>query len=126
MKNKKFVIVATARTPIGSFMGDLSTIPAPQLGAHAIQGALDKIKLSPNLIDEVYMGNVLSAGLGQAPARQAALLSGISQNTPCTTINKVCSSGMKAIMIAAQSIILGDNAIVVVSINNNITIYICQ
>lgn len=94
-------------------MGSLSKITAPKLGAIAIQGALNKIKLNPNLIDEVFMGNVVSAGLGQAPARQAALLAGISENVPCTTINKVCSSGMKAIMLAAQSIALGDTNIVV-------------
>ena len=113
MKNKEVVIVSVGRTPIGSFMGSLSKITAPKLGAIAIKGALNKIKLNPNLIDEVFMGNVVSAGLGQAPARQAALLAGISENVPCTTINKVCSSGMKAIMLAAQSIALGDTNIVV-------------
>ena len=113
MKNKEVVIVSLGRTPIGSFMGSLSKITAPKLGAIAIKGALNKIKLNPNLIDEVFMGNVVSAGLGQAPARQAALLAGISENVPCTTINKVCSSGMKAIMLAAQSIALGDTNIVV-------------
>ena len=113
MKNKEVVIVSVGRTPIGSFMGSLSKITAPKLGAIAIQGALNKIKLNPNLIDEVFMGNVVSAGLGQAPARQAALLAGISENVPCTTINKVCSSGMKAIILAAQSIALGDTNIVV-------------
>ena len=113
MKNKEVVIVSVGRTPIGSFMGSLSKITAPKLGAIAIKGALNKIKLNPNLIDEVFMGNVVSAGLGQAPARQAALLAGISENVPCTTINKVCSSGMKAIMLAAQSRALGDTNIVV-------------
>jgi len=113
MKNKEVVIVSVGRTPIGSFMGSLSKITAPKLGAIAIKGALNKIKLNPNLIDEVFMGNVVSAGLGQAPARKAALLAGISENVPCTTINKVCSSGMKAIMLAAQSIALGDTNIVV-------------
>lgn len=113
MKNKEVVIVSVGRTPIGSFMGSLSKITAPKLGAIAIKGALNKIKLNPNLIDEVFMGNVVSAGLGQAPARQAAILAGISENVPCTTINKVCSSGMKAIMLAAQSIALGDTNIVV-------------
>ena len=113
MKNKEVVIVSVGRTPIGSFMGSLSKITAPKLGAIAIKGALNKIKLNPNLIDEVFMGNVVSAGLGQAPARQAALLAVISENVPCTTINKVCSSGMKAIMLAAQSIALGDTNIVV-------------
>ena len=113
MKTKEVVIVSVARTPIGSFMGSLSKIAAPKLGAIAIKGALNKINLNPNLVDEVFMGNVVSAGLGQAPARQAALLAGISETVPCTTINKVCSSGMKAIMLAAQSIALGDATIVV-------------
>ena len=113
MKTKEVVIVSVARTPIGSFMGSLSKIKAPKLGAIAIKGALNKINLNPNLVDEVFMGNVVSAGLGQAPARQAALLAGIPDTVPCTTINKVCSSGMKAIMLAAQSIALGDTKIVV-------------
>ena len=110
---KDVVIVSVARTPIGSFMGSLSTIPAPILGATAIKGALQKINLNPNLIDEVYIGNVVSAGLGQAPARQAAIHAGIPDTVPCTTVNKVCSSGMKAIMLAAQTIALGDADIVV-------------
>jgi acetyl-CoA C-acetyltransferase len=110
---KEVVIVSVARTPIGSFMGSLSTIPAPILGATAIKGALQKINLNPNLIDEVFMGNVVSAGLGQAPARQAAIHAGIPDTVPCTTVNKVCSSGMKAIMLAAQTIALGDADIVV-------------
>ena len=113
MKTKEVVIVSVARTPIGSFMGSLSKITAPKLGAIAIKGALNKINLNPNQVDEVFMGNVVSAGLGQAPARQAAILAGISETVPCTTINKVCSSGMKAIMLAAQSIALGDATIVV-------------
>ena len=110
---KEVYIVAAARTPIGSFMGSLSKITAPKLGAIAIKGALNKINLNPNLVDEVFMGNVVSAGLGQAPARQAAILAGISETVPCTTINKVCSSGMKAVMLAAQSIALGDTSIAV-------------
>ena len=110
---KEVVIVSVARTPIGSFMGSLSTIPAPILGATAIKGALQKINLNPSLVNEVFMGNVISAGLGQAPARQAAIHAGIPNTVPCTTINKVCSSGMKAIMLAAQTIALGDAAIVV-------------
>ena len=113
MKTKEVVIVSVGRTPIGSFMGSLSKITAPKLGAIAIKGAMNKINLDPKLVDEVFMGNVVSAGLGQAPARQAAILAGISENVPCTTINKVCSSGMKAVMIAAQSIALGDSSIVV-------------
>ncbi|MDA9584491.1 acetyl-CoA C-acyltransferase, partial [Flavobacteriaceae bacterium] len=96
-----------------SFMGSLSKIPAPKLGAIAIKGALDKINLNPELIDEVFMGNVVSAGVGQAPARQAAIFAGIPDTVPCTTINKVCSSGMKSVMLAAQSISLGDTEIVV-------------
>ena len=110
---KEVVIVSVARTPIGSFMGSLSTIPATKLGAIAIKGALDKIKLKGEMVDEVYMGNVVSAGLGQAPARQAAIFAGIPSTVPCTTVNKVCSSGMKSIMLAAQTIALGDAEIVV-------------
>jgi acetyl-CoA C-acetyltransferase len=110
---KEVVIVSVARTPIGSFMGSLSSIPATKLGAIAIKGALTKINLSPEMVDEVYMGNVVSAGLGQAPARQAAIYAGLPDTVPCTTVNKVCASGMKAIMLAAQSIALGDATIVV-------------
>jgi acetyl-CoA C-acetyltransferase len=110
---KEVVIVSVARTPIGSFMGSLSNIPATKLGAIAIKGALDKINLQPAMVEEVYMGNVVSAGLGQAPARQAAIFAGIPDTVPCTTVNKVCSSGMKSIMLAAQTIALGDAAIVV-------------
>lgn len=111
--NKKVVIVSAARTPIGSFMGALSTVPAPRLGAAAIKGALDKINLDVNLVDEVIMGNVVQAGEGQAPARQAALFAGLSNEVPCTTINKVCASGMKAIIQAAQAIMAGDAEVVV-------------
>ncbi|OAD42849.1 acetyl-CoA C-acyltransferase [Polaribacter atrinae] len=110
---KEVVIVSVARTPIGSFMGSLSTIAAPKLGAIAIKGALEKINLNPNLVEEVFMGNVVSAGLGQAPARQAAIFAGIPNTVPCTTVNKVCASGMKSIMLAAQTIALGDADIVV-------------
>ncbi len=110
---KEVVIASVARTPIGSFLGSLSTVPAPKLGAIAIKGALDKINLDPSKIEEVFMGNVVSAGLGQAPARQAAIFAGIPDTVPCTTVNKVCSSGMKSIMLAAQSIALGDADIVV-------------
>ena len=111
--NKKVVIVAAARTPIGSFMGALSTVTAPQLGAVAIKGALDKINLDPKLVDEVYMGNVVQAGVGQAPARQAALLAGLPNTVIATTVNKVCASGMKAVMMGAQAIISGDAEIIV-------------
>ncbi len=113
MIKKDVVIVSVARTPIGSFLGSLSSIPAPKLGAIAIKGALDKVNLDPNFIEEVFMGNVVSAGLGQAPARQAAIDAGIPDTVPCTTINKVCSSGMKSIMLASQSIAVGDTDIVV-------------
>jgi acetyl-CoA C-acetyltransferase len=111
--NKDVVIVSAARTPIGSFLGSLSSIPATQLGAIAIKGALDKINLKPELVQEVLMGHVVQANAGQAPARQAAINAGIPNTVPCTTINKVCSSGMKAVMQAAQSIALGDTDIVV-------------
>lgn len=110
---KKVVIVSAARTPIGSFMGALSSVPAPRLGAAAIKGALEKINLDPKLVDEVLMGNVVQAGVGQAPARQAALYAGLSEAVACTTVNKVCASGMKAIMQGAQAIMAGDASIVV-------------
>ncbi|WP_027075443.1 acetyl-CoA C-acyltransferase [Maribacter antarcticus] len=110
---KEVVIVSAVRTPIGSFMGSLSTVPAPKLGAAAISGSLEKIGLDPKLVDEVFMGNVVQAGTGQAPARQAALFAGIPDTVPCTTINKVCASGMKAVIQAAQAIALGDASVVV-------------
>ena len=110
---KEVVIVSAVRTPIGSFMGALSTVPAPKLGAIAIKGALDKINLNPNAVEEVLMGNVVQAGTGQAPARQAAIFAGIPNTVPCTTINKVCASGMKTVMQAAQAIALGDASIVI-------------
>jgi acetyl-CoA C-acetyltransferase len=113
MKSKKVVIVSAVRTPIGSFMGGLSTVTAPLLGAAAIKGALNKINLNPDLIDEVIMGNAVQAGVGQAPARQAALLAGLPNKTIATTINKVCASGMKAVMQGAQAIMSGDAEIVI-------------
>jgi len=113
MKRHKAVIVSAKRTPLGKFMGGLSTVPAPKLGAIAIQGALEAIGLDATEVDEVYMGNVLQAGVGQAPARQAAIFAGIPDTVPCTTVNKVCSSGMKTIMMAAQAIALGDAEVVV-------------
>ncbi len=113
MKMKKIVIVSAVRTPIGSFMGALSTVTAPQLGAIAIKGALEKINLYPELIDEVFMGNVVQAGVGQAPARQAAIYAGLPVSVVCTTVNKVCASGMKAVMMGAQAILCGDAEIVV-------------
>jgi acetyl-CoA C-acetyltransferase len=110
---KKIVIVAAKRTPMGSFGGSLSSIPATKLGSIAIQGVLEDVSLDPKLVDEVYMGNVLQANLGQAPCKQAAIYAGIPEHTPCTTINKVCASGMKAISLAVQSIKCGDSEIVV-------------
>lgn len=111
--SKEVYIISAVRTPIGSFMGGLSSISATSLGATAIKGALEKGSVAAALIDEVFMGNVLQAGVGQAPARQAALGAGLGMNVPCTTINKVCASGMKSIMLAAQSIMTGDNHVVV-------------
>jgi acetyl-CoA C-acetyltransferase len=111
--SKKVVIVSAVRTPIGSFMGSLSTVTATQLGATAIKGALDKINLDPTLVDEVLMGNVVQAGVGQAPATQAAIFAGLPNTVPTTTVNKVCASGMKAVMQGAQAIMSGDAEIVV-------------
>lgn len=111
--NKKVVIVSAVRTPIGSFMGGLSTVSAPRLGAVAIKGALDKIQLDVNLVDEVFMGNVVQAGVGQAPARQAAIFAGLPNSVVCTTVNKVCASGMKSVMLGTQAIQCGDAEIVV-------------
>ena len=110
---KEVVIVSAVRTPIGSFMGALSSVPAPVLGATAIKAALDKIGLEVSLVEEVLMGHVVQAGSGQAPARQAAIGAGIPDTVPCTTVNKVCASGMKAVMQATQSIALGDREIMV-------------
>jgi len=111
---KEVFIISAARTPMGSFLGGLSTVPATTLGSIAIKGALEKGNVKAELIDEVFMGNVLSAGIGQAPARQAALEAGLGDNVPSTTVNKVCASGMKAIMFGTQSILAGDNDIVAV------------
>ncbi len=110
---KEVYIVAAVRTPIGSFGGSLASVPATALGAAAIKGALEKIKLDPKEVQEVYMGNVLQAGLGQAPARQAAKGAGLPDSVICTTVNKVCASGMKSIALGAQSILLGENDVVV-------------
>ena len=106
-------IVSAVRTPIGSFGGSLAGVSATQLGAAAIRGAVSKIQLDPTLVQAVYMGNVVSANVGQAPARQAAIFGGLSKNATCTTVNKVCASGMKAMMMAAQDILLGDADIIV-------------
>jgi acetyl-CoA C-acetyltransferase len=112
MSKKEVFIISAVRTPIGSFLGAFASIPATQLGSIAIKGALERSTVPVDAIDEVFMGNVLQAGVGQAPARQAALGAGLNQNVPCTTINKVCASGMKSIMLGAQSILSGDNHIV--------------
>ncbi|MFB1004598.1 MAG: acetyl-CoA C-acetyltransferase, partial [Bacteroidia bacterium] len=110
---KRVYIVSAVRTPMGSFNGQLSGIPAPKLGSIAIKGALEKAGIQPSDVDEVYFGNVLQAGVGQAPARQAAIFAGLPNTTPCTTINKVCASGMKSVSLGATSILLGHNDIVV-------------
>jgi acetyl-CoA C-acetyltransferase len=110
---KEVVIVSAVRTPIGSFGGALASMSATQLGAHAIKAALDKINLDPKEVNEVFMGNVMSAGIGQAPVTQASIWAGIPNTVPGTTVNKVCASGMKAIMLGAESIMLGDNDVVV-------------
>lgn len=110
---KEVYIVSAVRTPLGSFGGALSSLSAIQLGSTAIKGALEKAGVDASEVEEVFMGNVCSANLGQAPARQAALGAGVGQNVPCTTVNKVCSSGMKSIMFGAQSIMLGQNDVVV-------------
>ncbi len=110
---KKVYIISAVRTPIGSFGGTLSSMSATQLGAIAIKAAVEKANIKPEMIQEVYMGNVLSANIGQAPVTQASIFAGLPNTTPGTTVNKVCASGMKAIMLAAQSIMLGDNDIVV-------------
>ena len=106
-------IVSAVRTPMGSFQGCLSTVPAPKLGSVAIAGALHAASLNPNAVDEVFMGHVLQAGVGQAPARQAALGAGVEDHVPCTTVNKVCASGMKAISLGMQAISSGDAEVVV-------------
>ena len=111
--NKEVYIVSAVRTPIGSFGGALSTVSATQLGATAIKGALNKAGIEANSVQEIFMGNVLQANLGQAPARQAAIFAGINNDVPCTTVNKVCASGMKAISLATQSILCGDNDVVI-------------
>lgn len=110
---KEVYIVSAVRTPMGSFGGTLANISATQLGATAIKGALSKISLNPEEVNEVFIGNVLSANVGQAPARQAAIFAGLSNTVIATTINKVCASGMKSVMLGAQSIMLGDNDVVV-------------
>ncbi|HXX32467.1 MAG TPA: acetyl-CoA C-acetyltransferase [Myxococcaceae bacterium] len=110
---REVVIVGAARTPIGSFLGGLSPLSAPQLGSVAIKAALERAGLPPSAVDEVWMGNVLQAGVGQAPARQAALFAGLPDGVPCNTLNKVCGSGLKAVVSGAQAIALGDAEVVV-------------
>ncbi|WP_312399360.1 acetyl-CoA C-acyltransferase [Chryseobacterium sp.] len=110
---KEVFIVSAVRTPMGSFLGSLSTVPATKLGSVAVKGALDKIGLDPKNVQEIYMGNVLQAGEGQAPARQVALGAGLSIETPSTTVNKVCASGMKAVTMAAQAIKAGDAEVII-------------
>lgn len=113
MAGREVVIVGAARTPIGAFLGSLAAVPAPRLGATAIRAALERAGVEPGAVDEVIMGNVLQAGVGQAPARQAALFAGLPEKTPCWTLNKVCGSGLKAVISGAQAIALGDAEIVV-------------
>jgi acetyl-CoA C-acetyltransferase len=110
---REVVIVGAARTPIGAFQGALSKLTAPQLGAIAIKAALERAGVAPDQVDEVIMGNVLQAGVGQAPARQAAVFAGLPDKVPATTLNKVCGSGLKAVIAAAQAIALGDADVVV-------------
>src|SRR5215212_632605 len=110
---REIFIVGRARTALGGFQGGLSTVPAPKLGAVAIEAALKRASVAPDQVSEVIMGNVLQAGEGQAPARQAAIFAGIPKTVPAATVNKVCGSGMKAIMMGAQSIMLGDSDVVV-------------
>ena len=119
---KEVVIISAVRTPIGSFGGSLSSVSATKLGAVAIEGAMEKAGIDYKIVDEVFMGNVLQANLGQAPARQAAILAGLSKDVPCTTINKVCSSGMKSIILATQTIMCGDNDVVIAGGMENMSI----
>lgn len=113
MLQNSVYIVSAARTPVGSFRSSLAAVSAPTLGAVAIKGAVERASISVDVIDEVFMGNVVQAGVGQNPARQAALQAGLLKSTPCTTVNKVCASGTKAIMIGAQAILVGDAEVVV-------------
>ena len=108
MANESLFIVGAARTPIGAFLGGLSALPAPRLGAVAIRAALERAKVDPGLVEEVFMGNVLSAGIGQAPARQASIYAGLPSSVPCTTVNKVCGSGLQAAVLAARALLVGD------------------
>nr|MBC8479451.1 acetyl-CoA C-acetyltransferase [FCB group bacterium] len=111
--SKEVVIVSFARTPVGSFQGVLSKVPTPKLGAAAIKEAVNRAGISPDSVDEVIMGNVLTAAIGQAPARQASIFAGLPTSVECMTINKVCGSGLKAVMLAEQAIKCGDAQIIV-------------
>ncbi len=122
MSNQSVVITSLARTPVGSFQGALSTLPAPRLGSIAIAEALKRSNLSTDEVSEVIMGEVLTAGVGQAPARQAAIYAGLKSSTPCLTINKVCGSGLKAVMLGADSISLGHSEIVVAGGQENMSL----
>lgn len=122
MKNESIVVTSAARTPVGSFMGQLSGVAAPQLGSFAIKAAMERSALNASDIDECIMGQVLTAGVGQAPARQAALGAGLSNSVPCMTINKVCGSGLKSIMLAADSLALGRSQIVVAGGQENMSL----
>src|SRR5690606_17047321 len=106
-------IVSAVRTPIGAYLGSLSALSAPLLGARAITAALERARVSNDAVDEVFLGNVLSAGIGQAPARQAAIRAGLPERVPCTTVNKVCGSGLQAIVLGARAILVGDADVVV-------------
>ena len=106
-------IVSAQRTPVGSLLGSLSAVSAPNLGATAIKAAVEKANLDPDRVDEVIMGNVLTGGVGQAPARQAAMFAGLSKHTACMTINKVCGSGLKSVMLADQALRCGDAEVIV-------------
>ena len=110
---REVVIASAVRTPIGSFNGALASLPAGRLGAVAVRAAVDRAGLQPEQVDEVYLGNVVSAGVGQAPAKQASLFAGVPNTVPCTTVNKVCASGLKAVMLAAQGIALGHRDVMV-------------
>src|SRR6187401_3676267 len=113
MSQSSVYIVGAARTPIGSYLGALASVPAPRLGAAAARAALERAKVAPELVGEVFMGNVLSAGIGQAPARQAAIYAKIPNTIPATTVSKVCGSGLQAVIFGAKTVALGDADIVV-------------
>ena len=121
LSDNDVVIVSAARTPLGAFMGDFASLPAPKLGSIVIEEVIERAGIAKSDIDEVYMGNVVSAGIGQAPTKQAVLGAGLPDSVPCTTVNKVCASGMKTIMMAAQSIQLGHNDVMIAGGMENMT-----